>query len=101
MPTQSWEAAFRQHFVRMKNRMAVSEHRYGCILENYPDRADALAECAKRIQRYQETHNTEWLLDAANFLLIEATCPRYRDAHFKATDSEENPGVHMTRKRRG
>jgi len=99
---QSWSLAWREHFARMQNRMAMSEHRYGDVFENYPSRADALKECAKRIQRYTKTHNTECLLDAANFLLIEATCSRFRDAHFTATDSEDErfPGVSMKRRRR-
>jgi hypothetical protein len=82
-----WDAA-----QKMANRMAVSEQKYGGIEDNYPQ-ADALATLHQRLGLYAETGNTEWLLDAANMAMIEYLRPSHGDAHFRATDSDESPGI--------
>ena len=74
------------------NRMAVSEQKYGSVEDNYPG-ADALGTIHQRLARYAETGNTEWLLDVANMALIEHLRPSHPDAHFRATDSDESPGI--------
>jgi hypothetical protein len=73
--------------------MRTSEYKYGDVYDNYPKKVDALRSMESAVERYHVTHNTEYLLDAANFLLIEATCPRYRDASFVATDSDKSAGL--------
>lgn len=76
----------------MRNRMYVSFHKYGPVREAYPHKADALQSLSLRLQRYMETGNTEFLVDAANFCMIEFMCPSHPLAHFRATDSDESPG---------
>jgi hypothetical protein len=76
----------------MARRMEVSFHKYGPVELAYPKRIDALGNVAARIEKYRATHNTEWLVDAANFLMIEFMLPRYSDASFRGTDAEESPG---------
>ena len=84
---------FDEHFVRcMKNRMTVSFHKYGAVKDAYPHKVDAMESAKVRIERYHETGNTEWLVDAANFLMIEFMLPRHKDAHFEGTDSHASPG---------
>lgn len=85
------EARYYPLLQMMTNRMAVSEQKYGKV-SRYPARQQALPNIAKRIALYQETGNTEWLLDAANYCLIEAMQPSHPQAHFRATDSDESPG---------
>jgi hypothetical protein len=75
------------------NRMCVSETKYGPLENNYPAPADALATLRERLQRYEETGNTEWLLDVANMAVIEHLFPSHPEAHFRATGSEESPGL--------
>jgi hypothetical protein len=82
-----WEAV-----QMMANRMAVSEEKYGSIDDNYPA-ANALATLHQRLAKYAETGNTEWLLDVANMALIEHLRPSVPEAHFRATDSDESPGI--------
>lgn len=77
----------------MANRMAVSEHKYGKIETVYPHDKQAVNNIAVRVALYHETGNTEWLLDAANYCLIEMLAPSHPDAHFRATDSDESPGI--------
>jgi len=77
----------------MANRMGVSETKYGPIEDNYPAPADAVGTLYERLERYEETGNTEWLLDVANMALIEHLRPAHPKAHFVATGAEESPGL--------
>jgi hypothetical protein len=54
---------------------------------------DAIASLKKRLKKYEETGNTEWLVDIANFAMIEYMYPQHEQAHFRATDSHESPGL--------
>lgn len=84
---------FSEQFVQyMRNRMAVSFHKYGPVADAYPDKVDAIESLRQRLERYKETGNTEWLVDVANFAMIEFMRPRHKDAHFRGTDSHESPG---------
>lgn len=76
----------------MVDRMIVSFCKYGKVADAYPERVDALASLQTRLKRYEETGNTEWLMDVANFAMIEFMHPRHPGAHFKSTDSHESPG---------
>lgn len=84
---------FSQAFVDyMKNRMAVSYAKYGPVKAAYPHKVNAIESAQRRIEKYHETGNTEWLVDAANFLMIEFMLPSHPQAHFRGTDSNESPG---------
>ncbi len=78
---------------KMRNRMLMSYYKYGPAKEIYPNKIDSIASCQVRIRKYQETGNTEWLIDAANQLMLEFTYPSHPEAHFRATDSDESPGL--------
>lgn len=83
---------FSERFVAlMKNRMVVSFHKYGRVADTV-GRVDRLKSLRQRLQRYEETGNTEWLVDAANFAMIEFMHPAHAEAHFRGTDSDESPG---------
>jgi len=79
-----------------KNRMVISYHKYGAMRANYKTEKaiDAIKSMEMRIQKYKDTGNTEFLVDAANFAMIEYIYPQHPKAHFRATDSGESPGVH-------
>ena len=76
----------------MRNRMVVSRHKYGPIREAYPHRVNALESLELRLRKYRQTGNTEFLIDAANFCMIEFMLPSREGAFFKATDSDQSPG---------
>ena len=87
------ETEFSEDFVKgMQNRMIVSFHKYGPIKDAYPHKVNALKSLEIRINKYKETKNTEYLIDAANFLMIEFMYPSIEGAYFKGTDSNESPG---------
>lgn len=93
---------FNESFVEgMRKRMATSYHKYGLMREAAEAGVQQLESALVRIQRYKDTGNTEWLMDAANMLMIEFTHPLHAEAHFRATDSDESPGRVIPSKLKG
>ena len=72
--------------------MSVSFHKYGRVADAVPWKIDALESAKARVAQYKETGNTEWLIDAANFIMMEFMHPSHANAHFRATDSKEAIG---------
>lgn len=60
-----------------KKQMITSFYKYGALKDNYQKFKcmKALEDVQLRIQKYKETGNTEFLADAANFLMIEFMYP--------------------------
>lgn len=84
---------FSQKFLDgMVERMGVSFYKYGKVADAYPSKVDALESLQMRIEKYVETGNTEFLMDVANFAMIEFMHPKHPQAFYKATDSDESPG---------
>lgn len=82
--------------VLRKNRMREACLKYGpCTDENLLKR-NTMRGMYERLKKYEETGNTEWLVDAANFLMLEWKCPQHPEAHFRATNSDESPGLFNT-----
>lgn len=77
----------------MDSRMLVSHHKYGWSKDAYPEKSKAVDNITVRIQKYIETGNVEFLVDAANFAMLEFMHPSVENAFFKATDSHESPGI--------
>ena len=76
----------------MRDRMAVSFYKYGSVIDGYPKRVDAIASLRRYLEYYEDTGNAEFLMDVANFAMIEFMLPRHPNAHFVPTDSSESPG---------
>ena len=77
-----------------QNRVEQSYHKYGTAADNFGmGLVNALESHDMCIKKYQETGNTEYLCDAANYLMFEFLYPRHKDAYFKATGSDESAGV--------
>ena len=76
----------------MVDRMGVSFYKYGRVSEGYPSRVDAIESLKLRLLKYEQTGNTEFLMDVANFAMIEFMHPKHHKAHFKPTDSKDSPG---------
>lgn len=87
------ETEWSDEFIKLqKNRIATAYFRYGSAKEN-SGLINRLESAARRIQKYKETGNTEWLVDAANNLMFEFMYPQHPKAHFRATNSDESPGL--------
>ena len=76
----------------MRSRMAVSFYKYGPVSNAYPDKVNALDSLRLRLQKYLDTGNSEFLMDAANFAMIEFMYPSHSDAFFQGTDADQSPG---------
>ncbi len=80
-----------------KNRVAVSYHKYGSAKDNFgQELVSAIGSMEKCLAKYKKTKNTEYLTDAANYLMFEFMYPSLKGAHFKETDSNESAGVDGT-----
>ena len=77
-----------------RNRMEVSFYKYGPARKNFATgNVQAIPTMERCIKKYQETGNTEYLVDAANYLMLEFMFPQHQKAHFRATSSEESAGI--------
>ena len=91
----NWKEEYSEEFDKLrKNRVEVSYHKYGSAKDNFGQHlVNAIESHDLCIKKYQETGNTEYLLDAANYLMFEYMYPNRRDAYFKATSSSESAGI--------
>lgn len=85
---------FSEEFVhKMKNAIETSYYKYGFANKTYPELAQAHKCIEERLELYRKIHNTEYLVDVANFAMLEFKYPEFGDAHYKPTDSEASPGL--------
>lgn len=77
-----------------KNRVEVSFFKYGPARKNFrTGNVKAIPSMELCIEKYNSTGNTEYIVDAANYLMFEFMYPQHPKAHFKATDSQESAGI--------
>lgn len=79
---------------RMRQAMAVSYHKYGPVKEAYPHKVNAIASLEKRLRLYKETGNADYLVDVANFAMIEFMLPDHESYHDNPTDGGEGRAWH-------
>ena len=73
---------------KRKNAIITSYYKYGPSKENFKKgMVDAIGSLKKNLKKFEETGNTEFLVDVANFAMIEFMFPKHPNAHFKGTDS--------------
>ena len=76
-----------------KFRVEISTHKYGNARDNFnTGRVDALAKAERCIEAFKRDHNTEHLVDAANYLMFRYMYPMPGE-FFKATDSDGSVGT--------
>jgi hypothetical protein len=74
---------------RMRQAMTVSFHKYGPLKDAYPHKVNAIASLKKRLKLYECTGNADYLVDIANFAMIEFMLPAHELAHDDPTDGGE------------
>lgn len=85
---------FSEAFInKMKNAIEMSFYKYGWSSRTYPELAQAHKCIRERLELYEETHNTEYLVDVANFAMLEFMYPAYKDAKYFPQDSDKSPGL--------
>lgn len=86
-PASEFSGEFMQ---AMLNRVAVGFFQYGPVAQA---QTDHLKNARHRLDQYEKTGNTEFLIDAANFAMFEFMAPGIPGASFKATDHTDSPGI--------
>lgn len=85
---------FSNEFInKMKNAIEMSHYKYGYMSKTYPELAQAYKCIKERLELYIETHNTEYLIDVANFAMIEFMYPSFKDSKYDPKDSDKSPGL--------
>ena len=86
-----WSSRFEQ---LMRNRLILGSFRYELFsVKRQGLKYDCPTEAITRIKKFQETGNTEHLVDAANMCLIEFEFSEHPNKHFLSFDD----GVHAER----
>ena len=76
-----------------KNRVRTSFYKYGPARENFGGgRVDALKTAEMCLEAFKKDHNTEHLIDAANYLMFRFMYP-YDGESFRATDDNGSVGT--------
>lgn len=76
-----------------KHRIEVSYFKYGSARDNFASgRVDALATAELCLDAFKKDHNSEHLIDAANYLMFRFMYPMPGD-HFTPTDSDGSVGT--------
>lgn len=86
---------YSEHFDELrKNRVQTSYYKYGSAKKNFSTgNVNALETMKLCVEKYKETGNTEFLVDAGNYLMFEFMYPQHEKAHFRATDSSDSAGI--------
>lgn len=73
----------------MRNRLILGSFRYGFLSSKDKSTYDRVGSAIKRLNRYQETGNQEYLVDAANMCLVEFVEGSHPKAHFESIDDDD------------
>lgn len=90
-----WDEEYSERFDELrKNRVKTSYYKYGSVKINFGEQlVEAIPTAEICIEKYRQTGNTEYLCDAANYLMFEFMYPQKEGAFLRATDSNESAGI--------
>lgn len=78
---------------KRKALMEQSFYKYGSARVNYANgNIDAVASLKLCLEKFEETKNTEYLLDVANYAMLRYMYPQTGE-YFRYTDSTESAGI--------
>lgn len=90
VPITEFDAEF---VIRMIRAMQVSYFKYGRVADAYPVRFNADSDVRTHMGKYRHTGNKHYLVDAANFAMIESTHPNPRfNSEWASNDAADSPG---------
>ena len=77
-----------------KKLVETSFYKYGSARNNFArGYVNALESHDLCIEKYKETKNTEYLLDAMNYLMFEYMYPQLQGAYYRSTNETESAGI--------
>lgn len=77
----------------MRNRLIMGAIRYRTFAENaagLDNNYDRIGAAITRLQKYQQSGNDEYLVDVANFCVLEFRFGKHPKKHFHAKDDESH-----------
>ena len=78
---------------KRRNAILVSYHKYGPSKENFKKgMVDAIGSLKKNLKKFEETRNTEYLVDVANYAMFRFMYPQGNES-YRPTDSSQSAGV--------
>lgn len=82
----------------MRNRLVMGAFRYGLLADKRVKgkKWDLIEPIRAKVELYEQTGNTEYLVDAANYCLLAFECDNHPLKHFKALDDHHD---HCKRRR--
>jgi hypothetical protein len=90
-PRSQYSVAFIQGMV---NRMLTSFYKYGHAKIAIQNGVDCKESAAQRWREYEKTGNTEYLMDVANYAMMEFMYPTVEGAHYDP--ESRSPGRTLT-----
>lgn len=82
-----WSPQFEQ---LMRNRLIMGALRYGLLHAPGKKQYDRVASMTRRLSKYQESGNMEFLVDVANLCLLEFEECSHPTKHFRSHDDGEH-----------
>ncbi len=79
---------FYDAIIKARNRMVIGFFRYGNFKDPEQPNYDRISSIKERINAYEETGNTEHLLDVLNLCGIEFETPKHPNTHFTPIDDD-------------
>lgn len=78
---------------KRKNAVCVSFYKYGPSKDNFrKGMVDAIGSLKKNLKKFEETGNTEYLVDVANYAMFRFMYPQGNES-YRPTDSDQSAGV--------
>ena len=90
MRKSQWSFTFEK---LMRNRLIMGALRYGRMNQSGKPQYNVIPSMIKRLHQYEETGNTEFLVDVANLCLLEFEEGHHKKKHFSSIDD----GEHVTK----
>lgn len=93
-----FEEILKQEYSREFDRkrqeaIVVSYYKYGPSKENFKKgMVDAIGSLKKNLEKFEETGNTEYLVDIANYAMFRFMYPQGNES-YRSTDSNQSAGV--------
>ena len=86
---------YSEKFDDIRKAMVITSHyKYGAAKNNFGDfgGVDAIETLKMCLEKFEQTHNTEYLADVANYAMFRFMFPKQGE-FYKATDSNGSAGV--------
>ena len=85
-----WSVEFETY---MRNRLIMGAMRYGRLGAVNKPKYDCVSSMIKRLNKYKETGNKEFLIDVANICLVEFVECNHPNMHFESIDDGEHASI--------